>query len=30
VLFALLDTPFCYLGVWWFKKGLAASEEPKI
>jgi uncharacterized integral membrane protein (TIGR00697 family) len=21
VLFALLDTPLCYLGVWWMKKG---------
>jgi len=21
VIFALIDTPFCYLGVWWLKKG---------
>jgi len=28
VLFAFLDTPFCYIGVWWFKKGLDSSKEP--
>lgn len=26
VLFALLDTPFCYLGVWWLRRG--EQESP--
>ena len=26
IIFALIDTPFCYLGVWWLKKGVKASE----
>ncbi|MFA6992042.1 MAG: queuosine precursor transporter [Candidatus Gracilibacteria bacterium] len=28
-LFALLDTPFAYLGVWWAKKGMKEAELAK-
>lgn len=27
VLFALLDTPLCYLGVWWMKRGETGKEH---
>ena len=30
ILFALLDTPFCYLGVWWFKRDLKDSGSGEL
>ncbi len=29
VLFALLDTPLCYLGVWWLRKGEPQAPQHK-
>lgn len=30
IAFALLDTPFCYLGVWWFKRGEKDSGAGEL
>jgi len=30
IVFALLDTPFCYLGVWWFKRDLKDSGSGEL
>ncbi|MDD4351775.1 MAG: queuosine precursor transporter [Candidatus Gracilibacteria bacterium] len=30
ILFALLDTPFCYLGVWWVREDNAKTKNAKI
>jgi hypothetical protein len=29
VVFAIADTPLCYLGVWWLKKGSATDVKAE-